>query len=77
MIELNKVNETVEYVEIPELEENVQGWEFCREKLQLLKPLGCGEFGQVYKGLAYGLNKFTQNVEVAVKLLKGIKTMQF
>ena len=71
-IELNAVNEPAEYAEIPGEDGDVQNWEFGRENLKLVKPLGCGEFGQVYKGLAHGLNQSRDCVEVAVKLLKGI-----
>ena len=66
------MNESAKYVEIQEKDGEMQNWEFCRENLKLLKRLGSGEFGQVYKGLAHGLIQSTDCVEVAVKLLKGI-----
>lgn len=47
-----------------------QSWELQREKIQLGKIIGHGEFGDVYKG-KLELENYSQ--EVAIKLLKKVK----
>lgn len=44
-------------------------WEICRDRLELQRTIGCGEFGLVMKGLALNVNKNGGWVPVAVKTL--------
>ncbi|PIK35700.1 vascular endothelial growth factor receptor [Apostichopus japonicus] len=45
-------------------------WEFPRERLKLGIPLGRGAFGQVFKAVAFGIEKNSTYSTVAVKMLK-------
>lgn len=47
-------------------------WQLYHEQINLGKKLGNGEFGEVFQGmLSVGI--FTNDVEVAVKTMKGSK----
>ena len=45
-------------------------WEIPRERLQLKRTIGCGEFGLVKKGLALNVSRNGGWIPVAVKTLK-------
>ncbi|GBM44309.1 Proto-oncogene tyrosine-protein kinase receptor Ret [Araneus ventricosus] len=47
-------------------------WEFPRNRLQLLCPLGEGEFGKVIKAQAWNIAGIKGYTTVAVKMLKGL-----
>ena len=47
------------------------GKEFERCFLKIEKELGSGQFGEVYKGFAYGIDGSPEYTPVAVKSLKG------
>ncbi|EGD73670.1 TK protein kinase [Salpingoeca rosetta] len=53
-------------------------WEFDPKKLKNLKPVGSGNFGKVYVGVAHGILKGEKKTRVAVKTLtsKGSKVEQ-
>ena len=64
---------TLLYEDVSDIDQRT--WEFPRENLHLLKRLGTGNFGEVFKGLAYTVVRELGNsplgIPVAVKLLKG------
>ena len=64
---------TLLYEDVSDIDQRT--WEFPRENLHLLKRLGAGNFGEVFKGLAYTVVRELGNsplgIPVAVKLLKG------
>ena len=64
---------TLLYEDVSDIDQGT--WEFPRENLHLLKRLGAGNFGEVFKGLAYTVVRELGNsplgIPVAVKLLKG------
>ena len=47
-------------------------WEFERDNLALDQTIGEGEFGKVMKAKALDINGKQGNIDVAVKMLKGI-----
>ncbi|UYV70167.1 RET [Cordylochernes scorpioides] len=51
-------------------DDDVAGWEFPRERLQLERELGTGEFGRVVRARARGLIPEEEETVVAVKMLK-------
>ena len=70
---VNKSAVEAEYVEVDQFRDQSDlKWEFPRNKLKFVAPLGSGQFAQVHKGVAKGLKpRSAQSMEVAVKLLKG------
>lgn len=60
------VGKTIHYTKLPYNEK----CEFSNEKLKLEKELGSGEFGTVWKAIAYGIRSDEDNTTVAVKMPK-------
>lgn len=50
--------------------------EIPREKVQLVKPLGCGAFGDVYQGLLRHRDTDSVDLAVAVKILPALSSNQ-
>ncbi|XP_065200377.1 leukocyte tyrosine kinase receptor-like isoform X2 [Planococcus citri] len=50
--------------------------EIPREKVQLVKPLGCGAFGDVYQGLLRNRDTDSVDLAVAVKILPALSSNQ-
>ena len=56
------------------LHPSTRSWEIPRENVNIEKIIGKGAFGQVAKGSAIGLRGRPQNTQVAIKMLKGVKS---
>ena len=56
------------------LHPSTRSWEVPREQVTIEKIIGKGAFGQVAKGTTKGLRGKLQKTQVAIKMLKGVKS---